>query len=399
MDLVKGFDAVKEEYVRYFEEYTFEKPVLFTKDTNDELGKLGLILFKSISHLLQNYKRFLHLMPRSERDLEILEICSRFPCRVGTFRTDFVVDLDNRIRIIEMTTRQPLNGYFTSGFFHEIAVKQAKRLYIKDIADHYTGFFDYFRNYIGDADHICVIKGNEKLEEIKIYPAVFENAGIACHIIPLEELPGKLHLLDHAFAIEELTFNEIRNLPDNIIGKLAGVPLHNNLKSLLYTHDKRTYSLLSRDEFLREVLNAEERELLARYLVPTFVWNEPEDVWEDAFINKDKYILKHQHKGKSVDIYAGSLMETGQWQEFFRSGAVKDYILQPFIRQKKFSGTIGQEVRNDYMAGTMLYFNDHYFGPGLFRTSSHPVTNIQDNRKAAQLVIQTNNRKGDFHYL
>jgi glutathionylspermidine synthase len=400
MNLRYGFDKIKPDYIKYFKEYVFEKPIITTQKTNEELRQLGLILYKAIDYLLCNYKDFLHLMPRCEKDLQIFDICRQYKYQVGTFRTDFVVDANNQIKIIEITTRQPLNGYFTSGFFRDIGLEQIADTDItKQVNDLYPEFFTYLQNYIGNVRHICVIKGDEKLEEIKIYPSVFEKAGIDCHIIPLNELAEKLHLLDNAWVIEELTFNEIRNLPLEIIDKLAQLPLHNNFLSLLHTHDKRFFALLADKTFLDCVLDSSEQDLLAKYLVPSYIWNEPSDIWENALKNKDNYILKHQHKGKSVDIYAGLVTDETTWRKLFEKGTIENYILQPFINQKKFKGIIADEVRNDYVAGTLLYFNDNYFGTGLYRTSSHPVTNIKDNRKIAQIVISSNESKEDYHYL
>ena len=39
----------------------------------------------------------------------------------------------------------------------------------------------------------------------------------------------------------------------------------------------------------------------------------------------------------------------------------------------------------DYLCGMMLCVDDRYFDSGLFRTSSLPVTNVGDDRKACPL--------------
>jgi hypothetical protein len=399
MNIEKGFNLVKNEYVNYFRPYTFEKPIIFTRQTNQELRSLGRILYKAIAYFLVHYEDFLTFMPRCERDLEIIEICRKYPYRVGTFRADFVVDSNNQIKIIEMTTRQPLNGYFVSGFFREIALEQVDRWRIDDIDDCYPAFFKYLENYIGNATHICVIKGNNKLEEMNIYPQIFENAGIPCHIIPLKELSEKLPLLKNAWVIEELTFDEIRNIPIEIIEELAQIPMHNNFMSLLHTHDKRFISLLSNKLFLNSILDEAEQEILLKHIVPTYMLGENQAVWNDAFENKEKYILKHQHKGKSVDVYAGIVTDEDVWKSLFNTGIIKEFVLQNFVAPKFFNGNIGDEKRHDYVAGTLLYFNEEYFGPGVYRASSYPVSNIKDNRKIAQLVVNTDTTKENFHYL
>jgi hypothetical protein len=399
MPILKGFNVIKNEYVNYFKTYTFNSPIVLSVEKNEELKKLGAILYKAIKHMLDNYQKYLSLMPHEEKDLRILEVYDRYPYRVGTFRTDFVVDKLNHIKIIEMTTRQPLNGYFSSGFFREIALEQAHRLKINGIVDIYLGFFDYLDGYIDGVSHVCVIKGNEKLEEIKIYPSIFENAGIPCHVIPIEELPQKLRLLENAWVIEELTFTEIRGFPLEIVDALARCRLHNSIKAILFTHDKRFYYVLNQPEFLLNALEPLEREILKKYILPTYIYSNDPEEWERAYKNKDEYILKHQIKGKCMDVYAGCITDDASWKKLFDPEILKRMVLQPFVDQRRFDGFVGTEKRNDFVAGTLLYFNQEFFGPGLYRTSSLPVSGLRDIRKIAQLVAKVDDIVPGIHYL
>jgi len=399
INIQKGFNAIKDENINYFKTYTYNAPIVLSMERAEEIRKLGLIIYKTIKYMLDNYHQYLHIMPREKRDLQILEICDKYPYRIGTYRTDFVIDRLNNIKIIEMTTRQPLNGYFTSGFFREIALEQAEKLKIQGIVDMYLPFFGYLESYIGDAMHICVIRGNEKLEEIKIYPSIFENAGIKCHIISIEELPKKLGLLEGAWVIEELSFKEIRTFPLEIIEALAQCRLHNAIKALLFTHDKRFFYVLNHSGFLKDALESHEIELIKKYIIPTFVYGDNPEEWEKAFKNKDEYILKHQIKGKSVNVYVGCLTDDVSWKKLFEHATLEQMVLQPFVKQKRFQGFIGSEQRNDYAAGTLLYFNQEFFGPGLYRTSCLPVSGLGDFRKIAQLVAKVNNILPGIYYL
>ena len=65
-------------------------------------------------------------------------------------------------------------------------------------------------------------------------------------------------------------------------------------------------------------------------------------------------------------------------------------ILQEWIPQKRITGKIKGEKFEDFVTGTLLYFDDNYFGMGDFRTSSHPVTNKVDHRKACSLIRASN---------
>lgn len=57
------------------------------------------------------------------------------------------------------------------------------------------------------------------------------------------------------------------------------------------------------------------------------------------------------------------------------------YILQPFIQQRTYPCEWEGKHYDEYVCGMMLCMDDCYFGSGVFRTSSAPVTNKVDDRK------------------
>ncbi|MDB4694601.1 hypothetical protein OAF30_04160 [Flavobacteriales bacterium] len=64
--------------------------------------------------------------------------------------------------------------------------------------------------------------------------------------------------------------------------------------------------------------------------------------------------------------------------------AVSDMVLQPWIQQKVFDGTIDGKRFQDYSTGMMLCIEDGFSGLGQFRMTSAPVANfIKDDRKMA----------------
>ena len=86
------------------------------------LRRVQQLYLKCIRHFVENYDRYREWMPVSARVGEILALCRGKPYRPGTYRTDFVIDEANQIRLIETTCRFAMNGYFTSGFFiHNLA--------------------------------------------------------------------------------------------------------------------------------------------------------------------------------------------------------------------------------------------------------------------------------------
>lgn len=399
MNIAKGFDSIKDEQINYFKGFCFDYPVVMSIETAEKMRKLGKVIYKAISHMNQNHSSYFDLMPRNEIERKILESGNKYKYKVGTFRTDFVIDLNSNIKIIEINAGQPLNSCFTSGFFREIALSQAKTLGIKDIRDLYIPFFAYLENYIAKADHITVVYGKEKPSEIKIYPQIFEKSGIKCHLIPIEKLHLNLNLLENAWVIIELLFEEILALPVEIIESLMKTAPHNAINTYMNAGDKRFFYVLNQSEFVDKVLDEEEKELLKNHLVPTYVYGKEKEVWEKALKNKDDYIIKHYGKGRSEDVYAGSLTDENDWRKLFDSKGISEMVLQPFIEQRKFRGTIGQEDRNDYFTGTLLYFNEEFFGPGHYRTSSLPVSNLADYRKAGQLVADAEEKMSGVYYV
>ena len=106
-----------------------------------------------------------------------------------------------------------------------------------------------------------------------------------------------------------------------------------------------------------------------------------------AKINKDNWILKHNALGKSKSIYAGIVTTAQDWDEIFKKENLNDFVLQRWVPQNKIKGKILDQEYEDYVTGTLLFFNNNYFGLGPFRTSSFPVTNIVDDRKATSIIL------------
>ncbi|MEN6420025.1 MAG: hypothetical protein ABFC73_14005, partial [Clostridiaceae bacterium] len=160
----------------------------------------------------------------------------------------------------------------------------------------------------------------------------------------------------------------------------------NDLRTVFLVHDKRFFAVLNHDEFLFSALSSDEAAELRAYLVPTYTASERLDLWQNAREQKDGWILKPCVFGKSKNVFAGKVTEQREWERLFSEGETAGMVLQPFISQRLFQGTIGSQRFQDYVVGTLLYFNDQYFGPGIFRASSFPVTNIKDDRKLAPFV-------------
>jgi hypothetical protein len=234
---------------------------------------------------------------------------------------------------------------------------------------------------------------------IKVYVPIFEAAGIDCQVIELEDLPHKMHLLSGATVVEELNHEEIKKLPLSIIDELTAAKIHNDFRNLFLIHDKRFFYILTNPDFIESALTREEALVLSSFTIPSYVYPFHKDYFMDALVNKNKYIIKHIRYGKSEAVYAGCVTKEEDWKKIFDKHELSDMVLQPMLEQKKYVGKVGDEERNDFVAGTYLYFNEEYFGPGLYRASSFVVTNQGDDRKCAQVVAEVDKNDERVHHL
>jgi hypothetical protein len=159
----------------------------------------------------------------------------------------------------------------------------------------------------------------------------------------------------------------------------------NDFRTIFLAHDKRFLHLIFCDDFTRQCLTEEETTFLRQHTIPTYLYNEHPEIWEDALTHKDNYILKPYDLGKSVGLYAGVMTDEDTWQKVLGSMVNVQCsmfnVLQPFIKQRTYPCEWEGKHYDEYVCGMMLCMDDCYFGSGVFRTSSAPVTNKVDDRK------------------
>ena len=385
--LFEGFAEVARDAAEYFRPWTYDVPLAIRPETHDRLSRIHRLFLKCVRRFAEQHDRYRDLMPVSDRVAEILALCRDKPYRPGTYRTDFVVDEANQIRLIETTCRFAMNGYFTSGFFiHNLADRYlAGQPGLRKI-DAYTPFYDRYVEYFKPFDHVCLLKGADNRNDTKFVVPVFEKAGLPVHVIPAAEVPARTAEFRGAAVLGELSHEEICALPTETVAAIVAADSMNDLRTVFLVHDKRFFALLTHAAFLNEALTPAEIEEIRPFLVPTYAKNLAPEIWRQARVDKDRWILKPYNVGKSIDVFAGPLTDAAEWRSLFDSGRADRMVLQEYVPQRTFRGTIGGQAFRDYVAGTLLFFEEGYFGPGLFRASSYPVTNKVDDRKIAPLV-------------
>ena len=241
-------------------------------------------------------------------------------------------------------------------------------------------------DYFGGFEHVCILKGDDPRNDTRFTIAVLEAAGFPVRVIPCGEIPGRVGEFAGAAVLGELSHEDLCRLPPETIAAIIAANAMNDLRTVFLIHDKRFFTVLHHDAFMREALAPAEIAELRQVLVPTYVKALSPEVWARARLDKDRWIIKPHNQGKSVDVYAGCVTDADEWRALFDSGRADHMVLQEFIPQRRFRGVIGDQSHHDFVVGTLLFFEDGYFGPGVCRASSHPVTNKVDDRKVAPLV-------------
>ena len=388
MDLQQSVQQFIEDKKDYYKQWIFEEPIVISKGHNANMQKLQNVMYKLIKEFVVNYEEYKEYMPVSNELERVLAIFKSKEYNIGTYRTDFVYDENHQIKLIEITCRFALNGMFLSGLMNDLAKENIPNN-LKGIKtkDQYFPIYQHLGKYLKDASSVCVLKGNDTRNESKIYIDILKRTGLKVIEISFDELEDNLDKLNDALVISELSFDEILFLSDKTLQALALSNLINDFRTVFLIHDKRFFSILAKEGLQKKALTSEEIRFFEKFYIPTYCSNEAIEKWDMAKKNKSEWIIKHRSLGKSQKVYAGIVTPIDEWEAIFESADFEDMTLQKWIPQKTIKGKIGKEEFEDFVTGTLLFFDDNYFGYGDFRTSSHPVTNKVDHRKVAGLIL------------
>jgi len=373
----------------YFEQWIFDEPIVIGKKHNYNLQKVQKILYKLIQEFVINYSSYKHFMPVQKEVENIIHIFNKKEYKVGTYRTDFVYDNKNQVKLIEITCRFAMNGIFLSALMNNHA-QNNKHKTVKDrpTSDIYTPIYNHLRSYLGNSDSVYILKGSDLKNESKIYKDIFNRMDLEVIEINNKEIDKHKRGMSNSLVISELSFDEILEISEEDIKFLSSLNLINDFRTIFLIHDKRFFSVIGKKELQEKVLSNEEILFFKNYYIPSYNSNEGLPFWNQAKKDKDNWIIKHRALGKSQQIYAGPVTEQKEWDELFEKNDLTDMILQQWIPQKRIYGTIKGDQFHDYLTGTLLFFDNNYFGFGDFRTSSFPVTNKVDHRKFSSIILK-----------
>jgi hypothetical protein len=290
--------------------------------------------------------------------------------------------MNGQLKICEIGARFPLNGYFLSGIAEHIGMNlfPCKSYLDKPVC---FLFLDHLFKYWGDVDRLYVLKGADRPCDIKYYVPFFEELSIKTEILTPGQIRSLLQKPAGAAVVNEFNQMEMDRMDDEALETIAASNALNDMRTIFLIHDKRFLAVLSDPEFLSHCLNEEERNFLLPFLIPTYTSVQTPELWEEALRNKDEWVLKHALLGKSEQVYTGRTSTEDEWKRLFDPSVKPSMVLQPFIRQKRIHSAIKDKQYCDYVVGTLLCFDNHFLGTGLFRTSSFEITNRTDDRKMA----------------
>jgi hypothetical protein len=388
MNLYTSFTALEEAKRSHYGQFTFDTPLLLSREQNDNMAFIQQCLLECINHFASNVEKYRQVMPLSDRVMDILAICERFPYRPGTYRTDFVVTEEGRVKIIEITARFALNGFVRSGIVNGFAERWASERGI-ETQSQYPGFFGELENYVDGEKEILLLK-NDSFNEGKYLITLFGAAGYQVDVLDLGDLPRNADRIASSMCVAQLSHDELLALPDDVIEAMMEGNLLNDLRTVLLVHDKRFFALLWDDAFRDNALGPEKSRAFKEYVTPTFTPLAHPDLWGQLPQSAEEWIVKPTALGMGLGITARPAVSETEWLGALASSDPQATVFQPYLTQRRFSGMVGSEVRtNDYVTGTLLFFQGGYFGPGMFRASSHPVTNVGDDRKIATATLSS----------
>jgi len=373
----------------YYRQFTYDMPLFIGVDSNRNMQFIQQCMVKCIRHMALNYELYRELMPIDGRAKEILNICNKYPYRPGTYRTDFIITPDNQIKLIEITCRFALNGFIRSGFVNAWAEQFAAEHSLQT-QHRYPSFFDDLKIYFGNNSRIILLK-NDAFNEGKYAKALFSNSGYEVNVLELDQLVDNNDLLKSSVCITQMRHDELFTLPDATIHAMMQGCLLNDFRTVIIPHDKRFFALLYNDTFRTDALGQDLASQFKQYLTPTYTPHTHPDLWKSLPEDeKNVWIIKPTVLGMGLGIFTNHSISRNEWKAALEQCDVNDTVFQPYLEQRRLDGTINTEIRTmDYVAGTLLFFQDNFYGPGMFRASTHPVTNQGDDRKIATAVLST----------
>lgn len=378
-------DLFKDKY-NYYKQWYHSIPIIITPERNNELRKIQQIMVKCAQKFATCYENYEHIMPLENKIKEILKHYKNKPYKPGTFRLDILLGIDGSLKVCEITSRFWCAGYLVSYFADMNSEKISKKHHITDRKKEIEGLIDYVANTLGNKKNVIVLRTTDKKADIYFYKPYFEALGAKVNVVQLKDIENYLNHFHDSLIVTDFNQLDLLKLDTHIIKQIIDADHVNDFRTLYLIHDKRFFSILFEESFLRQALTEEEIIFFKDRIVRTYSYQQDKSIWEDAIQNKNKYILKPARLGKSENVFAGCVTPQNKWEDIFKSKDITQMIIQPFIKQRQFKVSLYNNTYYDYAVATLLCINDKYYGPGVFRASDFIITNQGDDRKFTGII-------------
>lgn len=366
-------------------------PIELSSFERDEQSQLHKVLFRAINQIVTNYfsdERVQKILSLPKDLLSVLQLVSKLPYRIGSFRPDFLHNQNGGIAICEINARFPTNAFFISHYINNIVDKLK---YLNPVCAPLSGLSQiphYFLRGHKAGTRCSIVKGREKGWDIHFFKYELERAGLAVQwqdFCRLQVRDGKFYseqeLVD--YLVLELHQDELLQWSPSMLGALAVSREYlNDLRTIFLVHDKRFLAVLGNQEIMRDYLSAEDVLFLSAHVVPTYAIavGTNSDVVEESLASRQNWVLKPNLLGKGEGVVFGKNLDLNTWRRTIEEYRESDYVLQRYIPQAQYSlinvcsGVLARHSFN--VVGTLLCFDDVFFGPGIYRASAGDIVNV-----------------------
>ena len=163
------FDSLHKDLSVYFFNWYFDRPMVISKERDAELHRVQQLLAKCLHFYADHYEEYLDLIPYDEKILHILDMVKDKKYVLGTFRPDYIIGSDGRIRVCEITSRFFGNGYFLSFFADKKGRELAKASGYEVRDDRMESMLAYYARMADGFSRISVVKSADKSDSIRLY--------------------------------------------------------------------------------------------------------------------------------------------------------------------------------------------------------------------------------------
>lgn len=363
-------------YCKSFNPY----PFLISKPEHDLHASIQRGLHQAIKNMVEMYvhdSRLQNIVAQPEDGIQLFNSFQNVPYSIGSYRPDFLHDVDGTIKVCEINARFPCNGYFITHYlgraFESVAMHSHLRCAekLKDVPATFLNRFDR-------ASRVTIAKGREKGWDIHFLLHELKEAGYSYELIDGSSLVGRNDIFG---LVSELHQDELwqEGILKAVIASRK-VPQLNDPRTILFAHDKRLLSIFQDDEIIGDYVDEQTMLLLQKHVIPTFVIAQSPEKVEEAKSNRNDWVLKPNLLGKGEQLLIGKNTSDEEWQSALSDENNAQFVLQPFIQQKKFpiQMLVDNSVQNLDLnvVGTLLCFDDNFLGTGIYRASPKDIVNV-----------------------